>query len=124
VSANVDPDVVFYDSPELRDTGVFRGAEEVVGHVRSMTEVIGRMPFEVRSLEECGDYVLAAVVMQAEGSTSGASASVPAFHVSRWAGGRVREYRTYLDGNQAREEYQRLSTQATDRRQKWVCWRC
>jgi ketosteroid isomerase-like protein len=108
----VAPDLVFYDIPEVPDGGIFRGAQAFAERLRAITEGLSHMQFEVRSLEERGDYVLATVVMRAEGATSGVKGAAPQFHVSRWTEGRLREFRAYLDSNQAREEYQRLSTQS------------
>jgi hypothetical protein len=67
--------------------------------------------FEVRSLEGCGDYTLAAVELRVEGQDSGVALAVPQFHVARWANGQMTEIRIYVDGDQARREYGRLSSQ-------------
>jgi hypothetical protein len=80
--------------------------------MRAIVEPLVQMQFEVRSLEERGDYVLAGVEMSATGSSSGVSLAAPVFHVSRWADGRMQELRVYSDGDQAREEYERLSVQS------------
>jgi hypothetical protein len=53
--------------------------------------------------------VLATLDLSIEGRSSGVALTLPQFHVSRWAGGRMRELRAYLDGDQARREYRRLS---------------
>ena len=108
------PDIVFYDLPEAPDTGIFRGAEEVGARLRTVTESWDHSPlFEVGSLEGCGDYVLAAVELRVEGRGSGVALAVPQFHVARWADGQLSELRIYSDGDQARREYERLSSQSS-----------
>jgi ketosteroid isomerase-like protein len=106
------PDIVFYDIPEVPDTGIFRGAEEFVTRMRAIVEPLSRMQFDVRSLEERGDHVLAGVEMSFQGSSSGVALAGPQFHVWRVADGRMHELRVYLDGDQARKEYERLSIQS------------
>jgi ketosteroid isomerase-like protein len=107
------PDIVFYDLPEAPDTGVFRGAEEVAARLRAVLESWDHLPqFEVRSLEGWGDYTLATVELRVEGQGSGVALGVPQFHVARWADGQTSELRIYLDGDQARQEYERLRSQS------------
>ena len=107
------PDIVFYDLPEAPDTGIFRGAEEVATRLRAVTESWDHLPqFEVRSLEGRGDYILAAVELRVEGQDSGVALAVAQFHVVRWADGRLHEQRIYQDADQARREYERLSSQS------------
>jgi ketosteroid isomerase-like protein len=107
------PDIVFFDLPEAPDTGIFRGTDEFAGRLRAITESWDQLPrFEVRSLEGCGDYTLAAVELCVEGQDSGVSLAVPQFHVFRWADGRLHEQRIYQDADQARREYERLSSQS------------
>jgi ketosteroid isomerase-like protein len=108
------PDGVFYDLPEAPDTGIFRGAEEVAARLRTVMESWDHSPlFEVRSLEGCGNYTLATVELRVEGQGSGVALAVPQFHVSRWADGQTSELRIYSDGDQARREYERLSSQSS-----------
>jgi SnoaL-like protein len=108
------PDIVFYDLPEGPDTGIFRGAEEVAARLRAVVESWDHLPiFEVRSLEGCGDYTLASVELRVEGQASGVALAVPQFHVARSADGQTSEVRIYLDGDQARREYERLSSQSS-----------
>ena len=108
------PDIVFYDLPEAPDTGIFRGAEEVAARLRTGVESWAHLPlFEVRSLEGCGDYMLATVELRVVGQGSGVGLAVPQFHVLRAAEGRLHELRIYLDGDQARREYERLSSQSS-----------
>jgi ketosteroid isomerase-like protein len=105
------PEVVFYDDPEALETGIFRGAEEVAARVGAIMEGLGHFQFEVRSLEERGDYVLAALVLSIKGPSSGVALAVSQSHVCRLGNGRMREIRAYRDADQARQEYERLSTQ-------------
>jgi hypothetical protein len=106
------PDIVFYDLPEVPDTGIFRGTGEAAARARAIMESLGHMNFEVRSVEGRRDCTLTTLVFRATGSSSGVALTVPQFHVSRWANGRMRELRVYLDADQARREYERLSTQS------------
>jgi hypothetical protein len=68
------------------------------------------MQYEVRSIEERGEYGLATLEMRVKGPGSGVALTLTFFQVSRWANGRMRELRAYLDADQARQEYERLST--------------
>jgi ketosteroid isomerase-like protein len=103
------PDVVLYEPPELPDTGVFRGAEEVAAHMRAVRESMGHLHLTVRSLEERGAYVLATMEISGTGESSRVALTMPFFQVLRWAEGRVQELRSYFDGEQARRDYERLS---------------
>jgi ketosteroid isomerase-like protein len=105
------PDVVFYDVPEIPETGIFRGAEEVAARVGAIVEALGHFQFEVCSLEERGDYVLAALELSIKGPSSGVALAGSQFQVCRLGNGRMREIRAYLDADQARHEYERLSAQ-------------
>jgi ketosteroid isomerase-like protein len=107
------PDVVFYDVPEVPDTGVFRGVEEVAARLRVIMESIGHMQFEVRSVEGCADYTLARLELSIKGPSSGVALSVPAFHLVRWRDGRLRELRVYQDTDQARRAYEDLIIQTS-----------
>jgi ketosteroid isomerase-like protein len=102
------PDVVFYETPEMPDTGVYRGVEAVAGRMRDLVEAAGHFQITVCSLECCGDHVLAACVMSARGAISGLRLTRRIFHVMCCDGGRVREFRAHFDARQARREYDRL----------------
>jgi ketosteroid isomerase-like protein len=105
----LSPEIVFYDLPEQVDGGVFRGVEEVVARLRAIGESLGRLRTEVRSLEEQGDCTLANVEFSMEGASSGVPITASRFDIMRWADGRLREWRVYLDGDQARQAFERLS---------------
>ncbi len=102
-------DIVFYEAPEFPDSGVFRGAEALAARCRELIEDVGHFKWKVLSLEGHGDYVLAALELSAEGSSSGAAVRTPYFHVARVGGGRTLELRSYLDGDHARRDYERFS---------------
>jgi ketosteroid isomerase-like protein len=102
------PDIVFYETPEMPDTGVYRGVDAVAGRMRDLVEAAGHFQITVCSLECCGDYVLAACVMSARGAISGLRLTRRIFHVLRCGGGHVREFRAHFDARQARREYERL----------------
>ncbi len=106
------PDIVFYDSPENPDTGIFRGADEVAARLRDTIERLGHVQLEGRSLEERGDYTLSRVELTARGVSGGVALTEPRFYVSRWEDGRQRELRIYHDADQAREAYERLGAQS------------
>lgn len=103
-------DIVFYEAPEFPDTGVFRGAEALAAHGRDLIEAVGHFRWKVLSLEGRGDYVLSALEVSGQGTSSGAAVTVPFFHVSRYGGGQLLEMRSYFNGDQARREYERFST--------------
>lgn len=103
------PDVVLYEAPEFPDAGVFRGAEAFAAHSRDLIEALGHFQWKVRSLEGRGAYVLAALEATVEGASSGAAVTTPVFQVARYERGRLLELRAYLDGDQARREYERFS---------------
>jgi hypothetical protein len=103
------PDIVFYEAPEFPEPGVFRGAEALAAHAREQIEAVGHYKFKQLSLEGRGDWVLQAFEVSIEGVSSGAAVTTPFFQVSRWGGGRLIELRSYLDRDQARREYERLS---------------
>ncbi len=102
------PDVVFYETPEMPDTGVYRGVEAVVGRMHELVETAGHFQISVHSLEGCGDFVLAAFDLRAKGAISGLHLTRRIFHVLRCRGGRVREFRAHFDARRARRDYERL----------------
>ncbi len=106
------PDIVFYDIPEVPDTGIFRGSEEFAARVRVIMESLGHFQLEVRSLEGCRDYTLATLELTFTSPSQGVALAGPQFHIFRWADGQVRELRVYQDGDQARREYEHLSSQS------------
>ena len=61
------------------------------------------------SLEGRGDYVLSSVEVSVTGPTSGAAVTTPVFQLMRYEEGRLQELRDFLDEDQARSEYERLS---------------
>lgn len=101
-------DIVFHEMPELPDTGVFRDADALAKHLRGISAA-GHPHFDVLSLEERGDWVLAALEVSVKGLSSGALTKTSFFQVWRFEGDQVREFRSYLDPEQARGEYDRLS---------------
>jgi ketosteroid isomerase-like protein len=104
------PDIVLYEAPEFPETGVFRGKEELAGHVRELLEDGGHFQMVPVWLEGRGEYVLSCVEVSVKGPTSGAAVTTPFFQLMRYQDGHLKELRDYLDGDQARGEYERLST--------------
>lgn len=104
------PDIVFYEAPEFPDTGVVRGTDAFAAYNRDLVETVGHFQWQVRSLEGRGEYVLSTLEVSIEGASSGAAVTRPLFHVARYRDGRLLEMRSYLDGDQARRDYERLST--------------
>ena len=49
------------------------------------------------------------VEVRVEGPSSGAAVNTPFFQLMRYRDGRLEELRDFLDGDQARAEYERLS---------------
>jgi ketosteroid isomerase-like protein len=106
------PDVVFYETPEMPDTGVFRGVEAVAGRMHELVEAGGHFQMDLCSLEGRGDYVLAACEMSVEAPISGLHLKKCIFHVHRCGGGLVREFRAHFDPHRARREYEQLTAAA------------
>jgi ketosteroid isomerase-like protein len=104
------PEIVFYEASELPDTDVFHGIDEVAARMRDIVEQLGLFQFEVLSLEGRGDYLMAALQVKAEGTTSGAAVTTPMFHVARYENGRASELWSFFDADAARREYERLSS--------------
>jgi ketosteroid isomerase-like protein len=102
-------DVVFHESPEMPDTGVFRGVEAVAGRMRELVEAAGHFQMDLRAIEGRGDYVLARCEISGEAPISGLRLRRPIFHVLRCRGGLVREFRAYFDAKRARRAYELLA---------------
>jgi ketosteroid isomerase-like protein len=102
------PDVVFYETVELPDAGVYRGAEAVAARMRELVEAAGHFQMTVRTLEGHGEYVLAVCELKARGALSGLRLTRRICHVLWLRGGRVREFRAHLDCRRARHDYERL----------------
>jgi ketosteroid isomerase-like protein len=102
------PDVVFYETPEMPDTGVYRGVAAVAARMWELIEAGGHLQMRVCSLEGCGEYVLAVCEMSARGAISGLRLRKRICHVMRCTGGRVREFRAHFDCRRARLDYERL----------------
>ena len=102
------PDIVYHESPEQPDTGVFEGVEAMAAHLRDL-RASGHFRLDLRSVEEHGDWTLSTLEISLQGASSGAQAGTQVFHVSRWVDGRVQEMRSFFDGEQARGEFERLS---------------
>jgi ketosteroid isomerase-like protein len=101
-------DVVFHETPEMPDAGVYRGVDEVVGRMDALVEAAGHFQITVSALEGCGDYVLASCHLSATGRFSGLRTRHRLFHVLRCGGGRVREFRAHFDPQRARRDYELL----------------
>jgi ketosteroid isomerase-like protein len=102
------PDVVFHETPEMPDAGVYRGAEAVARRMHELVEAVGHFQISLCSLEGCGDYVLAGCELHARGRFTGLRITQRIFHVLRCRGGRVREFRAHFDPHRARRDYERL----------------
>ena len=102
------PDIVYHESPEQPDTGVFEGVEAMVAHLREL-QASGQFHLELRSVEEQGEWTLSTLEISLEGASSGVQAGTQVFHVSRWRADRIQEMRSFFDADQARGEFERLS---------------
>jgi hypothetical protein len=56
-----------------------------------------------------GLVISTTVELMAEGQRSGVALATRMFHIMRWAEARMIELRSYLDGDEARRDYKRLS---------------
>jgi ketosteroid isomerase-like protein len=102
------PDVVFHETPEMPDAGVYRGVEAVARRMRDLVETVGHFQISVSSLEGCGDYVLASCELRGRGRFTGLRITQRIFYVLRCGGGWVREFRAHFDPHRARRDYERL----------------
>jgi ketosteroid isomerase-like protein len=102
------PDVVFHESPEMPDAGVYRGVEAVARRMHELVEAAGHFQIDVCSLEGRGDYVLATCELRARGRFTGLRITQRIFYVLRCGGGWVREFRAHFDPQRARRDYERL----------------
>jgi ketosteroid isomerase-like protein len=102
------PDVVLYDLPEIPDGGIHHGADAVAARLRAIEELMGHFQQRICALEGSGDYTLATIEVTGEGQTSGTPVTVTQHHIMRWTDEHMDELRAYLDGDQARREYERL----------------
>jgi ketosteroid isomerase-like protein len=105
------PDIVLYEAPEFPETGVFRGADALESHVRELLEDGGHFKMEPRQLEGRGEWVLSLVEISVEGPSSGAAVTTPFFQLMRYRDGRLIELHDFMEGDQARSEYERLSAE-------------
>jgi ketosteroid isomerase-like protein len=105
-------DMVFYETPDNPETGVFRGVEEFAAHVRQLVEGAGHFHMNPISLEGRGDYVFSLFEVSFVGRSSGAPVASNYSHLLRWAGDRVVELRTYSgrERDRAVADYERLSS--------------
>ena len=103
------PDIVLHEAKEFPETGVFRGTEEMARHVRELLEDGGHFQMVPVSLEGRGEYVLATVEVSVEGPASGATVTTPFHQLMQYRDGLIVEMRDYLDCDQARAEYDRLT---------------
>jgi ketosteroid isomerase-like protein len=110
----VAADVVYHDIPELPDTGVFRGVDAVAARMSELVDMGGTLRFDVLSLEGRGDHVLAAVLINSKFPRTGEPVTTPVYQVVRYQADRVCELRAYLDADQARREYERLTPPPAD----------
>jgi ketosteroid isomerase-like protein len=104
------PDIVLHEASEFPETGVFRGAEELSRHVSELIEDGGHFKMVPVTIEGRGEYVLASIEVSVEGPSSGAAVTTPFFQVMLYRDGRLIELRDFLDGDEARGEYERLSS--------------
>lgn len=101
-------DATWEDDPDLPDSQIFRGRENVEAHLREVIEVIGDLKMEVVDLEDLGDEVLGSVQVRVVGSASGISLDAPHFHLIRFEQGRVRRYRVFATRDRALEAVERI----------------
>ena len=102
-------DIVLHEASDFPETGVFRGIDELRRHVEELLRDGGHFKMEPVSVEGRSDYVLAAVEVRVQGPASGATATTPFFQLMRYRDGLLIELRDFLDGDRARDEYERLA---------------
>ena len=103
------PDVVFYDFPEVPDTGTFRGADAVAARLRDQIEAIGEYKVAVRAVQARGPYVLATIEVIGQGAASAIVVSDTFQHILRIEGDRVKEVRAYMGSQAGLDEFLRLT---------------
>jgi ketosteroid isomerase-like protein len=104
------PDVVYHEVQDLPGAGVFSGAAAYRARLEEVVGAFAHFQMHLRAVEGRGEYVLAAVEVRGQGAGSGAPATGPLFHVFQFSRGRISEVRAYVDAEQARREYERLTS--------------
>jgi ketosteroid isomerase-like protein len=104
VAANVDPDVLLIDPPELPDAGSHHGHDAYVSRFREWTEPLGHFTAEVTEFAHGPGATMAAIDVHGQATASGIPMEYTVFNVFRFRDGRITEYRLFLDRDAALAE--------------------
>jgi ketosteroid isomerase-like protein len=97
------PDIEWHIPSEWGATAstVTRGREAVIRQSREFAQHMGHLQIEVVELVDAGDEVLACLRYHGRGAKSTVPVAIPAFHVTRVEGGRVRRVRVFVSRDDA-----------------------
>jgi ketosteroid isomerase-like protein len=104
VEANVDPDVLLVDPPELPDSDRYRGRDAYTNRFREWTEPLGHFQVEVTEFVHGPDATMAAIDVRGQAPASGVPMEYAVFNVFRFRDGRIGEYRLFLEREAALDE--------------------
>ena len=104
VRENVDPEVLLVDPPELPDADRYLGHDAYVNRFREWTGPLGQFKVEVKEFVHGSDATMVALEAHGEAPASGVPMEYDVFNVFRFRGGRISEYRVYLDRDAALAE--------------------
>jgi ketosteroid isomerase-like protein len=98
------PDFEWHDAPEMPDSSVYRGADEVLAHFSELEDTIGRMQVEIVDLDSASDTdVFAALRVHLAGNASGLPFEGPIFEAIKLRRGQVSQIRLFLTAPAALE---------------------
>jgi ketosteroid isomerase-like protein len=86
--------------PAAGDT-VRRGRQAVIQQSREFAEHMGHLHIEVVEIVDAGEEVFANLLYRGRGEKSNAEVAIPAFHVTRVEGDRVRRVRVFATRDDA-----------------------
>jgi hypothetical protein len=107
----VAPDVVFYDIPEAPDAGVFRGAE-APARLRAIMQGLSHCSLRFARSRNAATTHWRRWWCTTHGRPAAWLDPFRSFTYLRGREGRMCECRAYLEGNHARQEYERLSAKS------------
>jgi ketosteroid isomerase-like protein len=94
-------DIVWHDWPQLPDPVTVHGREAVEARIGEMVAAMGHWCFEIKDLEDHGEFTLSELQLVGKATMSETPFSGTIHQVIRWRDGRVAEVFTFSDRDQA-----------------------